>query len=42
MCENKFLILREEHYVLNYVSHTTGRILRVKLRFSYCRKNIVC
>jgi len=35
MCETTYLILRKEHYVLNYVPHTTGRTLRAKPRPSY-------
>ena len=42
MCESTFLILREEHWVLNYVYQTTGRTLCVKLCLSYYGKNIMC
>jgi len=41
-CETTSLVLREEHYVLNYVPHTKRRTLCVKLRHSYYGKNIMC
>ena len=41
MCETTSLIEREVHYVQNYVPHTKGRTLCVKLRLSYYGKHIM-